>query len=68
MARKAQSDKPKRDDVAVKVDRTLADKARLVASRRGLTLAEYLSELIRTPVEKDFAKVIREMEKGGGSN
>jgi hypothetical protein len=51
----------KRDDVAVKIDRTLADKAKLVASRRGITLAEYLTELNRAAIERDFAKVIREM-------
>jgi hypothetical protein len=59
--RKRKSDKSRRDDIAVKVDRTLADKARFVASRRGMTLAEYLTGLIRNPVERDFAKEIREM-------
>lgn len=50
-----------REDKAVKIDRTLADKAGLVASRRGITIAEYLSELIRGPVERDFAATVKEM-------
>ncbi len=63
-ARKAQPGKAKRGDVAVKVDRPLADKARLVASRRGTTMAEYLSDLIRGPIEEDFARAIEEMGAG----
>ncbi len=54
--RKSGPEKPGRDDKAVKVDRALADKAAYVAARRGLTLAEYLTEMIRKPVERDFAK------------
>lgn len=65
MAAKKRVEKGKRDDVAVKVDRTLVDKAKLVAARRGTTMAEYLSELIRTPVERDFTKTVREMGEGG---
>lgn len=67
MGRKRTSpEKGKRDDVAVKIDRTLADKAKLVASRRGSTLAEYLTELNRAAIERDFAKVIRDMGAEGG--
>lgn len=63
MATKKPADnKGKRDDIAVKVDRTLADKAKLVASRRRITMAQYLSDLIRNPVERDFTKTVRELE------
>lgn len=65
MAAKKRAEKPKRDDAAVKIDRTLTDKAKFVASRKGVTMAEYLSELIRAPVERDFTKAIREMGEGG---
>jgi hypothetical protein len=51
-----------RDDIAVKIDRIIGDKARFVASRRGTTLAEYLSDLLRSPVERDFAKELKEIE------
>lgn len=50
-----------RDDKAVKIDRTLADKASLVAARRGITMAEYLSELVRAQVERDFSETVKEM-------
>jgi hypothetical protein len=55
----------KRDDVAVKIDRTLADKASVVARQRRTTMAEYLSEILKAPVERDFAKAIRELEGKG---
>jgi hypothetical protein len=62
MGRKAATGKSKRDDVAVKLERLIVDKARLVASRRGVTMVEYLSDLLRNQVEKDFARTLREME------
>lgn len=48
---------------SVKVDRTLAFKAKMVASQRGITMAEYISELIRPSVERDFAKAVREIDE-----
>ena len=48
--------KGERDDIAVKIDRGVAARARFVAETRGLTLAEYLSEAIRPIVERDFSK------------
>ena len=43
-----------RDDVAVKLDRKLVEKARQVADLRGISLAEYLSEIARDQVDRDF--------------
>jgi hypothetical protein len=62
-AKPEQEPKPRRDDMAVKVERILAEKAKTIATRRGVTMAEYLSDLIRTAVERDFTKVVREMEE-----
>ena len=42
---------PGRDDKAIKFDRTLADKASYVCSRRKITMAEYLSEMCRARIE-----------------
>ena len=53
-----------RDDVAVKIDRVLAAKARFVAENRKISLAEYLTEALRGTVTRDFDKAAR----GGGSN
>lgn len=50
--------KSKRKDVAVKVDAETVRKARHVANDRGVTLAQYLSELLATPVDTDYRAFI----------
>ena len=61
MARKKTSGKevPQRDDKTVKFDRELADKASFVCARRQITMAEYLSEMCRSRIEKDFQQATR---------
>ena len=54
--KRAGKDMPLRDDKTVKFDRNLADKAGYVCARRGLIMAEYLSELCRSRIESDFEK------------
>jgi hypothetical protein len=51
--------KSDRDDVSVKLDRSVAARARFVAELRGVTLAEYLTEAVRPVVERDFARAAR---------
>ena len=69
MARKKTKGKemPGRDEKAVKLDRTLADKASFVCNRRGLTMGEYLSEIVRARIERDFLKETTGLG-GGGEN
>jgi hypothetical protein len=50
-----------RNDLAVKLDAEIAKKAKHVAINRGITLAEYLSELVRPLVEKDFKEEMSKM-------
>lgn len=54
-----------RDDITVKIDRTLAGRAKHVAHYRGITVAELLSELVKGPLDKAFNQVLRETEQGG---
>src|SRR5262249_50793771 len=62
---RAQMGRPKKGQakepptVAVKIDRTLASKARLIAADLGVPLADYLSGALGTVVERDWAKLIR---------
>jgi hypothetical protein len=51
-----------RDDVSIKFDRALARKARMIAEGRGTSMAEYLSELARPTINRDYAKLMRELE------
>jgi hypothetical protein len=66
MARK-RTGRPKtstRDDVVARIDRGVIAKARYVAETRKISLAEYLSEILRPIVAKDFEKET----KGAGQN
>lgn len=50
----------KRNDESAKIDAAVLRDARLVAGYRGITIAEYLSEVLAPIVEKDL---IKEQEK-----
>lgn len=63
--RKPAGDKPKRDDVAIKMDRIVAEKAKFIAKRRGVTLAEFVTESMRPIVDREFPKAMKEL--GGGA-
>ncbi len=56
-----------RNDIAVKIDRTLAARARFVAELRGVSLTEYLSEAVRPVVDKDFARAAQGTAEGESS-
>ncbi|WP_435007799.1 hypothetical protein P12x_005064 [Tundrisphaera lichenicola] len=56
-----------RHDAVVKLDAIVVGKAQMVAKARGTSLAEYLSTLIRNPVDRDFLKVMRQIEAGVGA-
>lgn len=40
----------------VRIDAGLAKKAKIAAEHQGLDLSEYLSELLKAPVEKDWGR------------
>src|SRR4051812_7706088 len=53
-----------RQDVSIKFDRTLAGKARAIAIGRGITMAAYLSDMTRPVIDRDYAKLMRDLESG----
>jgi hypothetical protein len=55
-----------RDDVTVKLDRAIVGKAKAVARHKGTTVAEMLSEILRVPVNKSYAAMLRELEGDEG--
>lgn len=58
-----------RNDVSVKIDRTLVGKARLVATHKGISMAQLLSDIIKGPLDRFYAQMVRELgeaEKGSG--
>lgn len=50
-----------RNDTAVKIETSIVRKARTIADRRSITVAEYLSELLRDNVDRDYRQVVQEM-------
>jgi hypothetical protein len=54
----------KRNDVQVKVDAQVATHARMVAAARGITIAEYVSELLRPLVLRDLEIETKRQLKG----
>lgn len=54
--------KQKRDDKAVKIDRRLATKAKVIADTRGISAAEYLSELLRPLIERDWPRAMKKLD------
>lgn len=56
--------KPPRDDKAVKIERGLAMKAAVIAETLGYaSMAEYLSELVRAPIERDWPKALKKIDR-----
>lgn len=56
--------KSERDDITVRIDRTIAGKAKLVATWLGLEggVAELLSDLLREPVDHAYGKMLRDSQ------
>lgn len=54
-----QMPRPKRNDRAVKIENEIAVQAGHVADSMGISLAEYLSGLLRTPVFRDYQKTAK---------
>jgi hypothetical protein len=51
-----------RDDVAVKIDRKIVGKARLIATHLGISVAELLSEMLHAPMDKAYGVMLRELD------
>jgi hypothetical protein len=65
-ASKGRPKRSDRDDVAVKMDRTIVGRAKYVANYRGISVAELLSDLVRGPLDKAYGQMMREIEKAEG--
>jgi hypothetical protein len=63
---KGRPKRSERDDVTVKLDRSIARKAKAVAALRGISVAEFLSEITRGPVDRAYQQTHKDLEKGGG--
>jgi hypothetical protein len=50
-----------RNDTAVKIETDIVRQARTIAGPRNITVAESLSEILRTTVTEDYRQVVQEM-------
>jgi len=50
-----------RNDISVKLDAQVARKAKLVATNRGITLAQYLSDIVGPIVARDLKEEMGKM-------
>ncbi len=50
-----------RNDISVKLDAQVARKAKLVATNRGITLAEYLTSIVAPVVARDLKEEMGKM-------
>lgn len=67
MAKQRGRPRSDRDDVSVKIDRAIVGKARLIATHEGIAggVAELLSELLRAPIDRRYAKMLHDLEASG---
>jgi hypothetical protein len=54
-----------RDDVSIKFDRVLGRRAKAIADSRRISMAEYLEEITRPVIDRDYAKLMRELDESG---
>jgi len=52
-----------RSDKSVKIDRTLARQAAIIAEDQGLSTSAYLSELLRPLIERDWPAALQNLDK-----
>jgi hypothetical protein len=56
--------KPSGEGMQVRIDAQIGRRAKVVASESGVSLADYLSGILRDRVEKDYRKVVKDLSEG----
>jgi hypothetical protein len=62
MARKKRASEENPPTVPIKVDRSIASKAKIVASDRGIDVSAYVSEILRAIVDRDWSKIVKRID------
>lgn len=65
MAKRKGRPSTERDDIAVRLERKLGSMAKAICTARGIPVAEYLSDLTRAAINRDYVKMLREAEEQG---
>lgn len=56
----------KRNDASCKIDADIVRKGRIISEFRDITLAEYLSNLLRDTVDHDYREAVRQANRDLG--
>lgn len=51
-----------RKDATARLDAAVLAKAQMVAKARGVSIAEYLTDIVKGPVDRDFLKEMKKLE------
>jgi hypothetical protein len=51
----------------VRIDPAIVSMAKVVSTARGISLADYLSDILRATVSRDYVKDVKRLEKEGGA-
>jgi hypothetical protein len=57
-----------RDDAPVKIDRRLLDQARMIAAHRRVSIAELLSTMLKSPIERAHAQMVKDLNRSAGTD
>lgn len=63
MANRGRPKTSERDDVTVRLDRGLISKAKVLAADESLSLAEYLSDMLRPSIDRAYAKLVKKIDE-----
>jgi hypothetical protein len=63
MGRKKRGPGEQPPTVSVKIDRVIAHRAKLIAADRGIETAAFLSEILRLPVDREWAKMVKRADE-----
>lgn len=63
---KGRPKKPGGEGTPVRIDSEIVSKARYLAARRDVALSDYLSDILRGPVDREFAKAAKDIMEGKG--
>jgi hypothetical protein len=58
---KGRPKRSERDDTTVKLSRALVLKAKIVATQRGISVAELLSELLQGPLDRAYDQALKDL-------
>ena len=66
MAKRGRPKTSDRTDVPIKVEKAIANKAKLIANHKGVPVAALISDILRKPIDAAYVEMIRELEASGG--